>query len=172
VENHRVVIKRLLRTKLPEAILRLTEGAAFDAPAIPPLEDVADRAGTGEDALRDVLKGFRDAAADMNTRCNTAGPTASLVGVVGAVLKDQLHEADWLYVVVLALAAVAVFAALTGLSIAIPFNRIGLQPRTQDVAAERSALLRKEAWARVATSMANVAMLALVVTAVWSAIRD
>lgn len=75
-----------------------------------------------------MLDGFRNAAADMNTRCTTAGPTASLLLVIAGVLDTSLNKTEWLYVALLILAGIAVFAAITGLSVAVPFNRIGLRP--------------------------------------------
>jgi hypothetical protein len=85
---------------------------------------------------------------DMNTRCATAGPTASLILVVAGVLRTSLNKTEWLYVVLIVRAGIAVFAAITGLSMSVPFNNIGLAPDPADTSDELLALRRKEAWAR------------------------
>ena len=104
----------------------------------------------------------------MTSRCNTAAPTASLILTISAVLKPDLDKHEWLYVLLLVFAGFAVFAAITGLSIAVPFNRIGLPPEPKDAPAERVALRRKEAWARLASGMATAALILLGVAALLS----
>jgi hypothetical protein len=151
----------LFRSRLPDFILKVTDPIAFDAPQLPS-EEVADRrAREGDEALKSLLDGFRNAASDMNTRCTTAGPTASLILVVAGVLRTSLNTNEWLYVVLVVLAGLAVFAAITGLSVAVPFNNIGLPPDPNDTSDELLALRRKEAWARLASGAASVALLAL-----------
>jgi hypothetical protein len=162
------VLKALLGQWLPNVILKLTNWVAFDAPQIPSEAAVTEYANKGANELDGLLKGFRDAAADMNTRCTTAGPTASLILAVGAILKSGLDRYEWLYTLLLVLAGVAVFSAITGQSVAVPFNRVGLEPDAVNVPAERAALLRKEAWARLASGMATGALLVLAIAALAS----
>lgn len=161
-------VKRLLGDWLPSAILWLTDWVAFDAPQVPDKGEVIKRANESDLALSNLLDGFRDAAADMTSRCNTAAPTASLILTISAVLKPDLDKHEWLYVLLLVFAGFAVFAAITGLSIAVPFNRIGLPPQPKDAPAERVALRRKEAWARLASGMATAALILLGVAALLS----
>lgn len=159
----------ILRRGLPDLILTLTEPLAFDAPQIPSENDVMVQARAGAESLKSLLDGFHNAAEDMNMRCTTAGPTASLLLVIAGVLQTSLNKTEWLYVSLLILAGIAVFAAITGLSVAVPFNRIGLAPDPENASAERVALRRKEAWARLASGTATVALLALGAAALLSA---
>ncbi len=163
-----MLLKALFGRWLPGVILRLTDWLAFDAPQIPSEADVTRYANKGAAELEGLLKGFRDAAADMNTRCTTAGPTASLILAVGAILKTGLDRYDWLYTLLLVLAGIAVFSAITGQSVAVPFNRVGLKPDAAHVPAERTALLRKEAWARLASGAATASLVVLAIAALAS----
>jgi hypothetical protein len=161
-------VKSLLGRWLPNVILKLTDWVAFDAPRIPTKEEVEMNAAI-PGGLAFLLDGFRGAAADMNARCNTAGPTASLILTISAVLEPRLDKYEWLYILLLLMAGLAVFAAITGLSIAVPFNRVGLEPDPRDAPAERVALRRKEAWARLSSGMATASLVVLGIAAWLSA---
>jgi hypothetical protein len=124
----------------PISSLTLTDPLAFEAPQIPSEDEVMVQARAGAESLKSLLDGFRNAAADMNMRCTTAGPTASLLMVIAGVPKTSLNETEWLYVALLILAGIAVFAAITGLSVTVPFNRIGLPPDPANASAELVAL--------------------------------
>lgn len=97
----------------------------------------------------------------MNVRCSTAAPASSFILVVAAILKESLDAAGPVYLALLLLAGLALFFAITGLSVRVGRSVIALPPIISDLEAMLVALRRKEAFARLASGCAGLSLLAL-----------
>ena len=120
--------------------------------------------------LEAVVAQLDEESKEMNVRCGTAAPASSFILVIAAVLKDALDAAVPVYVLLLLLAGLALFGAITGLSVRVGRSVIGLPPKVADLEPMLVGLRRKEAFARLASGAAGLALLALALAALISAV--
>lgn len=164
-------VRALLERRLPELILRLTDAIRFDAPRLPSAEELQAELVAGDrDAVAIVVAQLSEESQEMNVRCGTAAPASSFILVIAAVLKESLDASVPIYVLLLLLAGFALFWAITGLSVRVGRSVVGLPPDVTDLEPMLVALRRKEAFARLASGCAGLALAALGLAALISAL--
>ncbi len=162
-------VRKLLEHSVPTAILTLTSPFAFGAPEVPTEEELRQSARQRAGGLDAVLEDLSEAAKEMNTRAGTAAPAASFMLTIAAVLKAQLDSVGPLYVILIVLTGTALITAITCQSVTVAPTKVGLEPQEDDLRYLRPALRRKEAYARLASGLAGLAVVLLGVTALVSA---